>query len=186
MDRLDELSSSRPSLRPAVWRARAQAASLAARGDADAGRFGGERVGARLVQRTTRQLVPTASGRRLAARARQLLGDYEQALSRAKENRNAPLQGLLRAKAPSLFGRWHVVPLVSSFLDAHPRLRVELVLSNRSLDLVAEGLDVAVRIGSSTGIDRAPGGSRPSCDVCEPLLHCAARAASHAERFGQT
>ncbi len=145
-----------------------------------------ERVGARLVQRTTRQLVPTASGRRLAARARQLLGDYEQALSRAKENRNAPLQGLLRAKAPSLFGRWHVVPLVSSFLDAHPRLRVELVLSNRSLDLVEEGLDVAVRIGSSTGIDRAPGGSRPSCDVCEPLLHCAARAASHAERFGQT
>lgn len=109
-----------------------------------------ERVGARLLQRTTRQLVPTASGRRLAARARQLLGDYEQVLSMAKGNRSAPLQGLLRITAPALFGRWHVAPLVSRFLDAHPSLRVELVLNNRSLDLVEEGLDVAVRIGTLT------------------------------------
>ena len=52
--------------------------------------------------------------------------------------------------APSLFGRWHIAPLVWSFLNAHPRIRAELVLTNRNLDLVEEGLDVAVRIGPLT------------------------------------
>jgi DNA-binding transcriptional LysR family regulator len=52
--------------------------------------------------------------------------------------------------APSLFGRWHIAPLVWSFLDAHPRIRAELVLTNRNLDLVEEGLDIAVRIGPLT------------------------------------
>ena len=105
------------------------------------------RVGARLVQRTTRQLTPTEPGRRLASYARQLLADYEQAVGSVKENRETPLQGLLRITAPSLFGRWHIGPLVSSFLDAHPGIRIELVLTNRDLDLIEEGLDVAVRIG---------------------------------------
>ena len=106
-----------------------------------------ERVGARLLQRTTRQLTATEAGRRFALHARQLLADYDQALGRVKENREAPLQGLLRITAPSLFGRWHVAPLVFTFLDAHPGLQVDLVLSNRDLDLIGEGLDVAVRIG---------------------------------------
>lgn len=109
-----------------------------------------ERVGARLLQRTTRQLTPTASGRRLATRARQLLGDYEQALGMANENQDAPLNGLLRVTAPSLFGRWHIAPIVSSFLKAHPGVRVELVLTNRNLDLIEGSLDVAVRIGPLT------------------------------------
>jgi DNA-binding transcriptional LysR family regulator len=106
------------------------------------------RVGARLLQRTTRQLTPTASGQRLASRARQLLADYDQAVGSVKENRETPLHGLLRITAPALFGRWHIGPLVSSFLDAHPGIRVELVLTNRALDLIEEGLDVAIRIGS--------------------------------------
>ena len=109
------------------------------------------RVGARLIQRTTRRLTPTAAGRRLASRARQLLADYEQATrSEREEKKDAPLVGVLRVTAPSLFGRWHIAPLVSSFLDAHPGVRVELVLTNRNLDLVEEGLDVAVRIGPLT------------------------------------
>jgi len=101
----------------------------------------------RLVHRTTRQLAPTAAGRRLVSYARQLLADYGQAVGGEKVNRDAPLGGLLRVTAPSLFGRWHVTPLVGSFLDAHPGMRIELVLTNRNLDLVEEGLDVAVRIG---------------------------------------
>lgn len=109
-----------------------------------------ERAGTRLVQRTTRQLTPTQSGRRLAARARQLLGDYEQALDMAKEDKHASLHGLLRVTAPSLFGRWHIAPLVSSFLNIHAGVRVELVLTNRNLDLVEEGLDIAVRVGPLT------------------------------------
>jgi DNA-binding transcriptional LysR family regulator len=109
------------------------------------------RVGVRLVQRTTRRLTPTAAGLRLASRARQLLADYEQATRSEKEGKkDAPLDGILRITAPSLFGRWHIVPLVASFLDAHPRVRVELVLTNRNLDLVEEGLDAAVRIGPLT------------------------------------
>lgn len=105
------------------------------------------RVGARLVQRTTRQLTATEAGRRFASHARQLLADYEQAVGGVKENRETPLQGLLRITAPSLFGRWHIAPLVFSFLDAHPGVRIDLVLTNRNLDLIDEGLDVAVRIG---------------------------------------
>jgi DNA-binding transcriptional LysR family regulator len=57
---------------------------------------------------------------------------------------------MLRMTAPSLFGRWHIAPLVASFLDAHPHVRVELMLTNRNLDLVEEGIDVAVRIGPLT------------------------------------
>jgi DNA-binding transcriptional LysR family regulator len=94
--------------------------------------------------------MPTQAGRRLAKRARQLLGDYEQVLDMAKEDKDAPLYGLLRVTAPSLFGRWHIAPLISSFLNAHAGVRVELVLTNRNLDLVEEGLDIAVRIGPLT------------------------------------
>ena len=106
-----------------------------------------ERVGMRLVQRSTRQLTPTEAGRRLATHARQLLADYDQAVDRLKENRQAPIHGLLRVTAPSLFGRMHIAPLVFGFLDTHPGMRVDLVLTNRDLDLIEEGIDVAVRIG---------------------------------------
>jgi len=108
------------------------------------------RVGARLVQRTARRLTPTAAGRRLASCARQLLADYEQATRTGKEERDAPLDGVMRVTAPSLFGRWHIAPLVWSFLDSHPHIRAELVLTNRNLDLVEEVLDGAVRIGPLT------------------------------------
>lgn len=106
-----------------------------------------QRVGVRLIQRTTRRLTATDAGRRLGSRARQLVADYAEAIGKGNENQHVPLRGLLRVTAPSLFGRWHVAPIVASFLDAHPGIRIELVLTNRNLDLVEEGLDVAVRIG---------------------------------------
>jgi DNA-binding transcriptional LysR family regulator len=106
-----------------------------------------ERVGALLVQRTTRQLTPTPSGRRLASHAKQVLADYAQAVDSVKEKREAPLHGLLRITAPSVFGRWHIAPLVFGFLDTHPGIRIDLVLTNRDLDLIEEGLDIAIRIG---------------------------------------
>jgi DNA-binding transcriptional LysR family regulator len=109
-----------------------------------------ERVGTRLVERTTRRLSPTDAGRRFDAKARQVLADYADALGDVVHQRDAPLQGLLRITGPTLFGRWHVIPLVGGFLDAHPDLRIEVVLTNHDLDLVAEGLDVAVRIGPLT------------------------------------
>jgi DNA-binding transcriptional LysR family regulator len=106
-----------------------------------------QRVGTRLIHRSTRQLKPTEAGRLLAARARQLIVDYERAVGGVTERDDAPLQGLLRITAPTLFGRWHIAPLLTRFLDAHRGVRAELVLSNRNLDLVEQGLDMAVRIG---------------------------------------
>ncbi len=106
-----------------------------------------ERVGLRLVQRTTRKLAPTEAGHRLASRARQLLADYGEATGKLRGHRNAPLQGLLRVTAPSLFGRVHIMPLVASFLDLHPGVRFELVLTNTNLDLIEERFDIAIRLG---------------------------------------
>ena len=112
-----------------------------------------ERLGTRLIERTTRRLSPTEAGRELAQRARELLAQFEDAM-RAGAERGVSLRGTLLVSAPNVFGRMHVMPLVSSFLDAHPALRVELILSDRYLDLVEEGLDVAVRIGhlSNSGL----------------------------------
>ena len=103
-----------------------------------------DRVGARLVERTTRRLAPTELGIELAARARGLLADYDEATGSAA---NQPLRGLLKVTAPTQFGRRHVASLVDSFLDAFPAMQVELVLNDRNLDFIDEGIDVAVRIG---------------------------------------
>ena len=101
-----------------------------------------DRVGVRLVERTTRRLSPTEAGVVLADRARGLLAEYEAATEAA------PVQGMLRVTAPVQFGRLHVAPVVAGFLDAHPAISVELMLHDRNLDLIEEGLDVAVRIGA--------------------------------------
>jgi DNA-binding transcriptional LysR family regulator len=103
-----------------------------------------DRVGARLVERTTRRLSPTKLGLDLAARARVLLADYEALADSAAVQ---PLRGLLRVTAPTQFGRRHVAKVVDSFLDTFPEMQVELVLNDRNLDMIEEGIDVAVRIG---------------------------------------
>jgi DNA-binding transcriptional LysR family regulator len=103
-----------------------------------------QRVGARLIERTTRRLAPTAAGQALAERARRLLDGYDEAM---RAPVTAALGGTLRVTAPVVFGRRHVTPCVLAFQDAHPELQVELVLADRNLDLVDAGLDVAVRIG---------------------------------------
>jgi DNA-binding transcriptional LysR family regulator len=103
-----------------------------------------ERVGARLLERTTRRSRPTEAGRRLADHARQVLAGYGEAV---REVAAASLRGVLRVTAPLVFGRRHVTPIVASFLDAYPGVRVELVLSDRNLNLIEDGLDVALRIG---------------------------------------
>jgi DNA-binding transcriptional LysR family regulator len=104
-----------------------------------------DRVGARLLERTTRRSRPTEAGRRLAEQARAVLAGYGDAV---REAAAAPVRGLLRVTAPLVFGRRHVTPIVASFLDAFPGVRVELVLSDRNLDLVGDELDVALRIGA--------------------------------------
>lgn len=101
------------------------------------------RVGVRLVERTTRRLSVTEAGRRLAEDARRVVAAYEATVAREGEG---PLRGPLRISAPLVFGGRHIAPLLNRFLDAHPQVTGELVLNDRNLDLVEEGLDVAVRI----------------------------------------
>jgi DNA-binding transcriptional LysR family regulator len=102
-----------------------------------------DRIGLRLVDRTTRRLAPTEAGSALAERARALLADYDAVLVGSE----APVRGVLRITAPVQFGRRHVAPIVSEFLNEYPDVRVELSLNDRNLDLIEEGLDLAVRIG---------------------------------------
>ena len=147
MDRLDELKVfttilDAGSLRAAARRLRRSAPSVTRSLAAIE-----ERIGVRLVERTTRHLAPTEAGRRLADRARQLLSDYGAAVGEATDVREADLRGILRLTAPTVFGRRHIIPIVTSFLDIHPAVRVELVLSDRNSDLIEEGFDVAVRLG---------------------------------------
>ncbi|WP_267356149.1 MULTISPECIES: LysR family transcriptional regulator [unclassified Methylobacterium] len=144
MDRLDELALfvaivDAGSLSGAARRLhRSAAAATRALASLEA------RAGSRLVERTTRRLAPTPAGLDLAERARGLLAGYEMAVSGASGD---AVRGLLRITAPVLFGRKHVAPVVSGFLDAYPETQIELVLADRNLDLVEEGIDIALRIG---------------------------------------
>ena len=103
------------------------------------------RLGVRLIDRTTRRLAPTEAGRVLYDKARIVLGDYEAATLGA---RDAPVRGLLRVAAPVQFGRRHVAPIATAFLDAHADTEIELLLNDRNVDLIDEAIDVAVRIGT--------------------------------------
>lgn len=105
-----------------------------------------ERVGATLVERSTRRVAPTEAGAALAEQARHLLGQYEDAL---QLRHRATLRGRVRVTAPATFGRRHVLPLVQRFLAEHDSARVELLLQDRALDLADDQIDVAVRIGDA-------------------------------------
>ena len=104
-----------------------------------------DRIAVRLVERTTRRLAPTEAGNALAERARALLADYDAVLDGVAA---APVRGVLRITAPVQFGRRHVAPVVSAFLNEYPDVQVELTLNDRNLDLIEERLDVAIRIGA--------------------------------------
>src|SRR3981189_1063462 len=102
------------------------------------------RGGVRLVERSTRRLCVTEVGRAFAERARALLNEYDSAVGGLADT---PFRGLLRVTAPLQFGRRHVAPLVTGFLETYREMQLELILNDRNLDLIEEGIDVAVRIG---------------------------------------
>jgi DNA-binding transcriptional LysR family regulator len=105
-----------------------------------------QRLGARLLQRTTRQVALTDAGARYLERARRILADVEEAESSAQDERTRP-GGRLVISAPIGFGRLHVSPVVSAYLKRYPEVFVELRLSDRMINLVEEGVDLAIRIG---------------------------------------
>ena len=105
-----------------------------------------QRLGARLLQRTTRSVTLTDAGARYLERARRILTDVEEAESAAEGERTRP-GGRLAISAPIGFGRIHVSPIVSAYLKRYPDVSADLRLSDRMINLVEEGVDLAVRIG---------------------------------------
>ncbi|ACG71822.1 transcriptional regulator, LysR family [Anaeromyxobacter sp. K] len=104
------------------------------------------RVGARLFNRTTRTVRPTEAGLRFLDPARRVLADLETAEREAAGEGAAP-SGHLTLTASVTFGRWALAPVVRAFLGLHPGVTASLVLVDRVVNLVEEGVDVAVRIG---------------------------------------
>lgn len=105
-----------------------------------------DHLGTRLLQRTTRRSYLTAEGRDYLQRCRRILADVEDAERAVGRGQGEP-RGLLRITAPVLFGQLHVAPAVIDFLRRNPRVQVDLSLLDRMVNLVDEGMDLAVRIG---------------------------------------
>ena len=105
------------------------------------------RLGARLLNRTTRRVTPTEIGLLYYDRVRQVLADATAADQLVSAHQASP-RGQLRLSAPVSFGNCHLSPVIADFLKAHPDVSIDLVLDDRVVDLIARGFDLAVRIGS--------------------------------------
>lgn len=129
-------------------------------------------LGTRLLRRTTRRMSLTAEGREYLGRCRRILADVDDA-EQAVSARQTELRGVIRLTAPVLFGQRHVAPALSSFLAGHPRVGARLLLLDRVVDMVEEGLDLALRIGPlpDSGMAAMPVGTmrRVVCAAPETL-----------------
>lgn len=104
-----------------------------------------DRLGARLLNRTTRRLSLTEVGAAFYERCARILVEVEDAELAVGRLQDAP-RGTLRINAPMSFGQLHLAPAVADFLNGHPGLAIDLTLNDRIVDLVEEGYDVAIRI----------------------------------------
>src|SRR5271169_6191994 len=105
-----------------------------------------ERLGVKLLVRTTRGLTATEAGLNYYERARRSIAEADEAESAAR-GAGSSLTGRLRIAAAVTFARIHVIPRLPEFLQRHPDLEIEVVLDDRNVDLVQEGIDVALRMG---------------------------------------
>jgi DNA-binding transcriptional LysR family regulator len=106
-----------------------------------------ERLGVRLVNRTTRRLALTEVGLSYRETCARIVQEVEEAEQEAGRHGSEP-RGRLKVTAPMTFGILHLAPLLPDFLAAHPRLEIDLALDDRIVDLLEEGVDVALRIGT--------------------------------------
>lgn len=104
-----------------------------------------QRLGVRLMHRTTRKLSLTQEGEVFLARCREILASIEESEAELS-TRTGGASGVLKVSVPVSFGIKHLAPLWSEFLQAHPRLSLDIQLADRVVDLVEEGFDLAVRI----------------------------------------
>ena len=104
-------------------------------------------LGVRLLMRSTRSLTPTEAGQNFYIGAKRALEEAEEAVLAAR-GAGAGLTGKLRISASVCFGRLHIMPQLPRFLEKHPELEIEMVLDDRPINLVEEGIDVAFRSGA--------------------------------------
>ncbi|MDO6513992.1 MULTISPECIES: LysR family transcriptional regulator [unclassified Neptuniibacter] len=103
-------------------------------------------LGVQLLYRTTRRLTLTEEGRDYCQRCRQILLEVEDAENALTQRQIKP-SGKIRITAPMTFGRLHLAPIINDFLTTFPETEVELLLLDRVVDLIEEGMDIALRIG---------------------------------------
>ncbi len=108
-------------------------------------------LGVKLLHRTTRSLSLTDVGAAVHADCVHMLTSAEQALARAAAHRQQP-QGILRINAPLVFGDWWLAPLLPGFCAQWPDVQVQLTMRDSMVDLVAEGLDLAIRISTADAL----------------------------------
>lgn len=116
-----------------------------------------QRLGVRLLNRTTRRQSLTDFGRTFYERAKNILAEVETAENLAAETQASP-SGRLRVNAPVSFGMQSLAPRLPEFMQANPMISVELTLANRAVDLIDEGFDVVFRVGqlSDSGLIARP------------------------------
>jgi len=100
-----------------------------------------------LLIRSTHGLTPTEAGQAYYERARNALQEADEA-ELAARGAGSGLSGRLRVSAATTFARLHIIPRLPAFLDAHPQLDVDILLDDRMIDLVAEGVDISLRMGA--------------------------------------
>jgi DNA-binding transcriptional LysR family regulator len=105
-----------------------------------------ERLGVRLLMRSTRTVTPTEAGQNFYVHGCRAIKEVEEA-ELAARGTHAALTGSLRVSASVAFGKLHIVPRLPFFLDAHPNLSIDLILEDRAIDLIGEGVDVGLWFG---------------------------------------
>jgi DNA-binding transcriptional LysR family regulator len=105
-----------------------------------------ERLGVKLLLRSTRGLAPTEAGESFYHRAKRAIEEADEA-DLAARGADATLSGRLRVSAAPTFASLHVIPYLPEFLAAHPALDMEIVLDDRNIDLIEAGIDVSLRMG---------------------------------------
>ncbi|WP_295989920.1 LysR family transcriptional regulator [Rugamonas sp.] len=134
-----------------------------------------EYLGVQLLLRSTRGLAPTEAGLGYYEGARRALAEAEDADVIAR-GANAGLSGRLKVSAAVTFARIHIMPYLQTFLDAHPQLSIDVVLDDRNIDLLENGIDVALRMGtlsdSNMTARRIAQGRRSVLATPEYLLRC--------------
>ncbi|CAN5514835.1 LysR family transcriptional regulator [soil metagenome] len=124
-------------------------------------------LGQSLFHRTSRRLTLTESGKRLAEHAQRILAEANAAEEAAHDAATAP-EGLVRLAGPMSFGITHLGPILGDFLNAHPGIEIDLHLSDARVDIVAEGIDVALRIAD------LPDSSLRARRLCPVMVHIVA------------